>query len=385
MSDDGFIPDGQGTSNDGFVPDSNHTSRMLSIVPKMAVEGLRDTALRMGRPALEYGGLAVGAAAGAPGGLPTAIAGGGLGYAAGKQAGNILGQTLGNEPVPPLADQMINTAKDVWRGAEYEAGGRALGAVAETAAPLLGRGGSAIKKGWSKVGEALTGKSAQKVSRLIEDPSVILPEFLGGAKSVPEASVDYGQALGKSELTKPEFDPFAGDAKAKEMGSLTWQRWKSGTGEPIDPQEAYDGIQATKYAMPAAITERNVEKVRELMQFKDAMENILTEQKGPLMEASKGYGRAKLKEDFSQWFPRTQTGKISQVKSLMMPSFIDPARAWMLGLTSPKVFGAATAAASGMAGLTKEMLAQPAMKSMLMAYISKPSPVPNQVLGQRIQ
>lgn len=205
--------------------------------------------------------------------------------------------------------------------------------------------GQTLKKAWSKLGEATTGKSAQKVTRLIEDPSVILPESLGGAKSVPEASAEYGQALGQEDLHKPSFNPFQGNGPANDVGSKTWLKWKAG--KSINPQEAFEGTQAVKYAMPAAITERNSERVRDLMQFKEKMDDILTTQKGAFKEASENYGRAKLKEDFSQWLPRTQTGKISTVKSFLLPALTDAARLKFLAASSPKIFGAGTAAAVG--------------------------------------
>ena len=224
-------------------------------------------------------------------------------------------------------------------------------------------------KAVSQFGEMLTGKSTQKFQRLIKDPGVTLPKSLGGAQSVPEATVAYGRDLGKEGLTKPRFNPFDGNKSAMDLGGTTWEKWRSGFGK-IDPQEAYDATQAVKHAFPAAITERNAEKIQELMQFKDAMNTVLENQKGKFKKVSEDYGRAKLKEDFSQWLPRTQTGKISTVKSLGS-LFINAKRLPFLALTSPRLFGGAVAAGSAALKGLNILGQNPAIRTTLLQVLQQ--------------
>ena len=268
---------------------------------------------------------------------PAAPVGAALGELARQATGTAFApETVPQTPLGRFASVVSEGVSTIPAGTAVTEGGPKVGEVVGKAAGKFG-------KGWDQFIEALTGRKASGVARLRADPGVILPEALGGAKSVEQASADYGRALGHPGLTKPKFNPFEGNKQANDMGSVTWQKWRSGYGK-IDPQEAYDATQAVKYAMPAAITERNSELVRDLMQFKDAMNKILETQAGPLRKVAKQYGRARLKEDFSKIFPRTQTGKISTVKSFLLPALADSARLKYLAFSSPKLMGTITAA-----------------------------------------
>lgn len=96
-------------------------------------QGAVQTAAKIARPVLEYGGLAAGAAGGTPAGPAGSVAGAGLGYAAGKQLADLLDEWSGLKATTSLGKKFVQSGKDVVSGAAMEAGGQILGSAITTA------------------------------------------------------------------------------------------------------------------------------------------------------------------------------------------------------------------------------------------------------------
>lgn len=288
-------------------------------------------------------------------------AGAGLGSIAQKMANMVYGTSPQVEPTTsvagiPLAPKeainpMLNAAlAGAPETQEGQAAAKYIGNKYEAFKP-------GIKKALSQVGQMMTGKSAVKVRRLIEDPAAILPESLGGAKSVSDASSAYGKALENTSvqhegeqfvtkgLEKKAFGPFKrGHQEAEDVAQTVYDKWKNS--EPIDAQEAFNAKRATDKLWPTVVKERNAEDIRQMSEFKTAMDDILSKQAGPFAKASKDYARARLGADFTQILPRTKTGDISTVKSLLMP-MLEPKKIPLMMFTSPMATGVGNLAAQG--------------------------------------
>ncbi len=81
------------------------------------------------RPILETAGMVVGGLTGATSGPGGAVAGGALGFAGGAETADRLDEYLGVIEPKPMAEQLIQTGKNLRTGATYEMGGRVLGSV----------------------------------------------------------------------------------------------------------------------------------------------------------------------------------------------------------------------------------------------------------------
>lgn len=298
---------------------------------------------------LPTAGMMAGTAIGPPG-IGTAV-GAGLGSIAQRMADLAYGQgkpldtgkTLGipNESIMPMANAAL-------AGVPETSGGQVVGEKVGDALSYLK---DKFTKALPKVGQVMTGKSAVKVSRLMEDPTAILPESLGGAKSVEDASKQYGEALDNTPvfhdegyvtkgLEKKDFGPFSkGKSEAEDVAQTIYDKWKAG--EPISAQDAYNAKRATDKLWPNVVKERNADDIRQMSQFKTGMDDVLSNQAGPFAKASKDYARARLGADFTQILPRTKTGDISTVKTLLLHTLAPGRGVGMLagGLTSPLATG----------------------------------------------
>lgn len=288
-------------------------------------------------------------------------AGAGLGSIAQKIANMAYGTSGPVEPTTSVAgipmnpkaaiDPMINAAT---AGAPETTEGQS---IANKISSLYQGAKPGFKKALSQVVQASTGKSAAKVRGIIEDPTAVLPEGMGGAKSVKDASDAYGQALdnttvehpGKQYVTrgleKKDFGPFKkGHQEAEEYAQTIYDKWKSG--ETINAQDAYNAKRATDKIWPAVVKERNAEDIRQMSEFKTAMDDVLSDQAGHFAAASKDYARARRGSDFTQILPRTKTGDISTVKSFLLP-MVEPKKLPFMLASSPAAFGAGNLAAQG--------------------------------------
>jgi hypothetical protein len=316
----------------------------------------------------------------------------GLGTAIGGGVGEIARQGLGVAFQDPKVMQHITPGQpSVWSGAQaaLQTGAAGLNEVnglvkaAPGAAPYVQRGieaasdalapyGRKLVNAGAAVGQMLTGKPAAKFKMLFKDPSAALPESLGGAKSVESAGKGMEDALAQTGIQKKTFNPFEGETEPNQIASQTYEKWKAGedAGQPaeISAQEAYNAKRATDYVFPKVISERNREKIATMASFKNAMDDILGNQAGPLQAASKDYARARLGSDFTQILPRTKTGDISTVKT-MFGALLDAKRAAALPLTSPIVAGGITSLASAGSNLAGRLITNPTTRQALISRL----------------
>lgn len=317
----------------------------------------------------------------------------GVGTAAGAGLGSILQKgadmAYGNTPLVtpttsvagiPMApkaaiEPMINA---VTAGIPQTAEAQKIGQAASNALKSTSPG---VNKALRQVGQMFTGKSAAKVGQIMKDPTAILPESLGGAKSVQAASDAYGQALENTPvshegqqfvtkgLEKKAFGPFKrGHQEAEDVAQTVYDKWK--LGDPIDAQEAYNAKRATDKLWPAVVKERNAEDIRLMSEFKTGMDDILSEQAGPFAAASKDYARARLKSDFTQILPRTKTGDISTVKSLLMP-MLEPRKIPFLMATSPAMTGMGNLGGQAAMKTINAIGQNPAARQVLLQVLQK--------------
>lgn len=308
--------------------------------------------------ALPMAGMMAGTAI-APG-IGTA-AGAGLGSIAERMAGMVYGtgkpldtgKTLGfipNEAVNPMLSTVLSGAPET---GEAKAAGQKIAQVYEAAKP-------GFKKGIGRFFGMTTGKGPVKVGRIINDPTAVIPDALpeslgggkvglGGSKSMEAASDQYGEKLAESGLEKKVYGPFSeGKAAADADANAIFAKWTNK--EPITAQEAYNAKRATDKLWPAVVKESNREDIKLMSQFKNGMDDILSNQTGDFLKASKDYARSRIGEDFTQLLPRTKTGDVSTVKT--MYAMLNPKKIPGMLLTSPALFGAGNLATqSAMKGL----------------------------------
>lgn len=86
------------------------------------------TAAKIARPALEYGGATVGAMAGAPLGPAGSVAGAATLYAGGKSVADLIDEYVGLKESPSLGKRLAQGAKDVTTGGLMEMGGQIINA-----------------------------------------------------------------------------------------------------------------------------------------------------------------------------------------------------------------------------------------------------------------
>ncbi len=319
--------------------------------------------------------------------LPIAggMVGGPVGAAAGEFARQVTGTAFAPDTVPktPLGRAASVITAGVAQEPKILEAIPGVSQAAEKAGELAAKAGTGAKMGWSKVVQALTGKPAAKVRQLMEDPSAILPEALGGAQSVEKASAGYGEALENAPIhhpegfvtrgiTKKEFNPFVqNDSDAADLGKGIYDKWKAG--EPITAQEAFDAKRATDYTWPKVVSERNQEKIRALSEFKKGMDDVLSSQSGQFLNASKDYARARLGSDFTQLLPRTKTGDISTVKTLLLHTLAPGRSVGMLagGVTSPAVMGGLTAGTMGATRGLMKLGENPQARQILLQVLQK--------------
>jgi hypothetical protein len=316
----------------------------------------------------------------------------GIGTAAGAGLGSIAQRmadlAYGQGAPPPTPGQSFAPKEAIWPVANTAMAGLPETPIGQAAGEKVGDVLSALKdkfvKTFPKVAQATTGKSAVKVARLIKDPTAILPESMGGAMSVDKASQQYGEALANDKtlipledqkgftrgIRKTEFSPFSrGQKEAEEKAQAIWDKWKAG--EPINAQEAYDAKRATDQLWPTVVKERNAEQIRALSEFKTSMDDVLSSQgAGPFQKASKNYARARLGADFTQVLPRTKTGDISTVKSLILP-LIEPRKLPFLAATSPLVTGIGNLGVQGAAKGINTIANNPAARQVLLQLLQK--------------
>ena len=225
--------------------------------------------------------------------------------------------------------------------------GEAIGPAIGLAGKVLGPFG----KGAAKVGQMVTGVEAQKFRRLAQDPAAILPEFLGGSKSVAKAGRELGAAIDETNLIKETNPFFNADSVSKNL----WDKTKSflkGETPPPTPQEMFEGKRAIDEVLSKTPwAKRQGTLWRDRVLFKNYLRDELGKLYGNMAKASKDYARSALGRDFLSVVPVNQSGTPSILRSGIGTGLATAAGlpfAAGLAASSPLVAGGLTAAGSGL-------------------------------------
>lgn len=109
--------------------------------------GLKETASRYLRPALEIGGATVGGALASPLGPIATVGGGALGYGAGKSAADLADRLMGLSAPLAVKDIPKETIGNLYEGAKQEATGLGIGKLAVPAIKATASGAKTLGKG----------------------------------------------------------------------------------------------------------------------------------------------------------------------------------------------------------------------------------------------
>ncbi len=269
------------------------------------VAGSNPEALANAAPAL---GATAGGMLAAPLGLAPAGAG------VGGMAGEVLKQAdlalMGKGQPKPLPERIIEAGKS-----------GALGVVGEAALPavrLAGKGVKAVGRGLAKGSELLTGTEAGVFRRVADDPSLILPEWMGGPKSLQKASGEYGAAAKKAGFTNqvtgktPALADFAGTPSPfKETGTIADKAFnKIAAGEQLNPQETFQAYRDATDRIN--IMGRKNQNYITAVKFKDALQQRLLEIDPGFIKQIEDYAASATGARATNLLPRTATGKVSQ-------------------------------------------------------------------------
>lgn len=266
-------------------------------------------------------GGAAGAAMGAPGG-PVGAGIGGVGLAAAmyppaKRFAASIDQMRGiqnpvNQP-KPLLDQAKDVASDTGEGLAMEAGGRAISAGAEAAAPYAKSIFRGAAQRMSKAGGFISGAKPQDLMQAYDQGLV----KTYGAPSMEKAGGIFEDAAQKAGVnTTPTLeatlDPQLTQARqtAYDVGQKM-QAGKSLTAqEALSARQAVDRIQA---ATPAK-DRKTLKALGDLRnQFQDALSQISPE----LQDASKTYRQAIVKKNLSMPVPVNKGGTPNKLTSTL--------------------------------------------------------------------
>jgi hypothetical protein len=350
-------------------------------------------------PVLETGGLMAGEGGGAfLGGLAgTALMGPGLGTAAGVEGGKVLGGGVGQATMnlganeldtlmglkkqAALADVAKQFGKQDVKGMEYSAFGRLLGA----GAGRLAKTGPAQAAGrnLADLWEMVSGKPASAIKSVVNRAGSILPEWLGGEKSLVKAGTDY--AAGKAAYAKANesvlrtaldkygfdretiqrmidsgLDPKQLDAAGlydeapsamKKMINQVDIATKSG--KPVGPAEAitsHEWINSRLNKLKKVITDKSAtfeqrDEFFKLLDLKSRVKNFVPDEFKPLIAQ---YARSSNKDAATSVFPSGMAAKYISRRALpVLAGFLSPKAALGMGLaSSPLVTSGLTAAAS---------------------------------------
>ena len=383
---------------------------------------LENAGLMLGEAAGGAAGALAGGIAGAPtgpGALGTAAAGaaggsmigGGLGEAAGEMASTGLESMMGLRKPPRMGEIAQNAAEGFNRGAGYSIGGKLMAGAGKLAAetPIGKSVVKATNENLGKIYELVTGKGKETLERIKANPHWLLPEKMGGAKSMSKAAEDYGLArkevvssvkddvesllkkagIETKGMSKAALDQIKSDADLLSTLKSTTKDLdielesrpgfkkkldiiskKAIKGEELTPQEAVIGHEYANarerglrnkigFLGSTAQKEDRVElgNVRRIKQY---TRNYLDQNFPKFGHAINEYMKAVTKKDATDLLPSSFAGRyVSRRLLLLMAGFSSPKMlAGVLGTTSPAAWtGATTALRSG-------VLKAPAMKAI---------------------
>lgn len=351
---------------------------------QVTMPGWKKTLSKVGGFGLETGGLIGGEMLGGVAGALTSPVTGPVGPIAGKMAGGAGGEALGE-----LGHQELNTAlgirkqpdlreisqilgKGAVRGAEYSAGGQLFGAGLKAAKPVL----APMGRGLAKLAEFSTGKPARVFERIAENPRMILPEWMGGAKTLETVKPEY-KALRENIVGSPkELGVMEGEVKGLYEDSLSKSKAMINDidkalkrGEEITAKEAIPAYEWVNSRISKLLPSEGAEKLTadakeelfSLQSLKKGLQGEIKRSSPDFWKKIVEYGQASTKKQASQFLPGGYGGKYLARRLVpIVAGFMSPATA--LGVTagmSPRIMSGLTALGSS------GMLNAPLVKSLL--------------------
>lgn len=240
----------------------------------------------------------------------------------------------------------------------------ATNAAGEAIGSGIAKVGSKIFKVFgAKAGSAFSGLKPQSYGRLLDDPSAILPEALGGPKSMASAGAEIGKSLESAGVVK-SISPtashgaivdsmFAKIADAVPKSELT-EKNIPGLVNILTPTEKADMLKSLRMVMKTAVEGKDPVILRNRMLWKTALVDALEREAPGYAQNVKDYARAALREEFSSILPRNKYGTPSIGRVLFGGGPIGAAAGAAGGpvaglvaggaVVSPMVHGVATAA-----------------------------------------
>lgn len=306
----------------------------------------------------------------------------GIGTAIGAGAGQMLkqmGDIAFEEPGRVLAGSNFSPR------AGLEAAGQALAAgagevngiikAAPGAAPYLQRGidaagkalapvGQGIKSGIAKVSQAFTGAPARNAMQVMDQPSTLVTT-IGQVGKLGKA-VEGAEAGLSSKLT-PELEAAITTNKGGIADDIVTNLMSQArtNAESITTHDAIAGIKAIDRTLPAP-TRSNSQVLQKYYDLRSTLADIVSKDE-PAYAAAKGaYSEAKGASAMRNIFPRTMTGNVSTVKTVL-PMLLDWKRAAALPVTSPIVHGVAMAAGSTAAKAAGFAISNPTARQALIS------------------
>lgn len=326
-------------------------------------------------PWLPAAGAAIGSVF-APG-VGTA-AGAGLGQMA-KQAGDIAFGT----------PQAITPGQTFSSRAGIEAAGQALTAgagevnslvkAAPNAAPYAQRGieaagkflapvGQGIKRGIGRVQQAFTGAPARNAVQLMDNPETLVTTI--GQVGSQGRAVQTAEAGLENKLSAESMAKITTNQHGFADKIVTDLMEVSKTApEAITTEDAIMGIKAIDRTIPAP-TRNNAGVLQKYYDLRSHLAEIVAKNEPGYAAAKQGFSEAKAASQFRNILPRTTTGNISTVKTVL-PMFLDWKRVFALPVTSPAVWGTGMAAGSAAAKAAGFALTNPtARQALISRYIA---------------
>jgi len=296
------------------------------------------------------------------GGLVGGVPGAAVGGAAGEAFRQVDTAAIGGKKESSSLDALAKIGAEGLKGAAAEIGGKLAAPVIAKGIDYASVGGKSAAKGFGKVAQFFSGVPKSDIVRIAADPAAILPEIMGGSKSIGKAGKGFGAAVEKAGFVPAAESAGEGLAKFKgaaspfkssdSVANTAFERIAKG--EELTAPELYDAYQSAQESV-SKMSRWNPRKVK-MLEFKNALQEKLQSLSGEYAAASQDFARAKLGESATNILPRTKTGEVSLGRTgfanLVLPG---------LGtvISSPALYGGTTAATAGTAKVAAKILSNP--------------------------
>jgi hypothetical protein len=348
--------------------------------PKQPESNIRETISKIARPTLEIGGGIVGASIAAPTTPIGQAAAGALGMAGGKAAADLLDRIIGvKEPLPDMKSAVKEAGADVQRGMLLELTSRA-GQLALSKGVNVAR--EFLKENAPKVSQALTGVNKNYFSRVANKPSTVLPEMLGGPKSLESAGQGIEAAENRSfgEAATPTAkeinDPALSVARKNALNAAALLEKTKGLPEEAqaaifkDPEVGAIILKGRR-GTQAQLSSPGVTGSKKALLSKQADEfgNILGKYYPEVKDALGDYGASKARSEVMRLLPVLKSGDPSVSRIVL--AALGKTAGLPLGLSVPAVHAVTTALGSASLKTLEAVAGIPALRQIALEEISR--------------